>query len=419
MENSNPELMLSFDEEQFIADFGALWQIAVDAANIWPPFYISSIIGKPLLWLPVQRYSELTLINPWRLGRMLKVMYDVAIPSLPFNPPFFTPPFLNDLFLRPSMIDRRPDHNGDYSTFPGESWFFINGIMTNASLAQLNAAYLSDLFHRPITIVQNTTSSWAVDLAECAFGKQWKKEWTKLKEAYRKAFPPIYDALKSPEKRKVVVIAHSQGTIVAGVVLSILKYLTGSKIAQTPGEPQAEMMPASEFVVEAELAPAAERFALAPTAPPETIFPYEGVLAQEDFERLTVDELAKLEIYCFANCATTMTYYSQAGSSGDPIPWIENYGNEFDIVARLGMLAPHKAENLIQIDGPIYMAPGAWGHLLNEHYLKPLESKQRLRLKRGGSGNPPAAPYRQVGLKPGESMSAPRLFRYINGGSPD
>jgi hypothetical protein len=415
LKNSTPLQNISFDEEQFIEDFSTLWEIALQAANIWPPFYVSSILGKPLLWLPIQRYSELTLINPWRLGRMLKYLYDIAIPALPFNPPFFTPPFFNDMFLRPSIIDRRPDHNGDYSTFPDEAWFFINGIMTNASLAQLNAAYLSDIFHRPITIIQNTTSSWAFDLAECAFGKQWKKEWSKLKEAYRKAFPPIYDALKSPDKKKVVIIAHSQGTIIASVVLSILKYLAGVEPELVSDRQPLQTLPASEgFLPVPETVPL-ER---APTAAPEMVFPYEGVLVPEDFEGLTVDELAKLEIYCFANCATHMTYHSKANQFNRPVPWIENFGNEFDIVARLGMLAPDKAEASIKIDGPIYMVPDAWGHLLNEHYLKPIERKQRFRLKRGGSGSPPAAPYRQIELHPGEPPSVPRLFSYINGGSP-
>ena len=38
-------------------------------------------------------------------------------------------------------------------------------MMTDDHVAQINAAYLSHLFHRPITIIQNSTDSGLVDFA--------------------------------------------------------------------------------------------------------------------------------------------------------------------------------------------------------------------------------------------------------------
>ena len=388
--------------DEAVHNFSSLLGISLDAIKFWPPLYASSIFGKPLSWLPLNHYSEYTLLNPWRPVRAVKTVLDVSIPSLALDPPLFWPPFLDGFFFRPTLILHRPDHNQDYTTFPEEDWFFINGMMTNDSVAQLNAAYLSDLFHRPVTIIQNTTQGFVVDLTECAFGKVWKSEWRDVKEAAAKTFAPIYDALKSGDKKKVVVIAHSQGTIIISVVLGMLKGITSAAGAAALAAPEL----------------AEEAFALGAPAAPEFIFPYEGILDPDDFAPLSAAELAKLEIYCFANCANSMTYFQKPSSTGKPIPWIENFGNEYDLVARLGMLAPKAQQRHIQIDGSIYLRPKAWGHLLNEHYLKQIDRAQRVRLKKGGQGKKPAAPYIQVYPDPRIGVQAPRLYSYINGGSP-
>ena len=366
-------------------DFNELARIAGDAARIKPPLFFSSIFGKPSSWLPPYHpLSEYKIINIWRLPRTIQYLLNITIPSIPLNPPSFGPPFLNSLFWRPSVILQRPDHNGSYTTFPKEAWFFINGILTNDAVAQINAALIASLFHRPVTLLQNSTSSLITDLLECALGKQWHR----TTEAVEKAFPLIHQALKS-EKEKVVVIAHSQGTIIASVVLQLLEAL---------------MQPVS---ARPELAPFA-----APRgyAGPVFIFPEEYDLDPQDFAAPTQDELAKLEMYCFANCATTLKYLHPDRA----VPWIESFGNEFDIVARLGMLAPRAQEWHVEIDGPRYVHRRAWGHLLNAHYLPDIERQQKVRYRPGGKGG--SAPYEllNAGQFPDHT---PQLFNYINGGT--
>jgi hypothetical protein len=130
----------------------------------------------------------------------------------------------------------------------------------------------------------------------------------------------------------------------------------------------------------------------------------------DDFEALTRAELARLEIYCFANCATEMRYVDPEAK----LPWIESFGNEHDLVARLGMLAPHLAAEEISIDGPRWVHRGSWGHLLNLHYLRHID------LAQGGSAHPgpltdTADPYEPMGAN---VAPTPRLFAYINGGEP-
>ena len=249
--------------------FTDLLGIAVGALQMWPPLYIRSIFGLPNTWLPpYRRYSEFSLLNLWRPLRALKYVRNTLVPSIPRTPPPFSPPVYTDLFWQPTVILQRPDHNGSYTTFPDEHWIMINGIMTNDAVAQLNAAVLAELFHRPITLVQNSTNSLFVDLYQCALDKQgWH-----ITEAATKAFALVYDSLKSPYKGKVVLIAHSQGTIVAAAVLELLHAITRA-VAQVAEGP----VPVADF------------------APPEFIYPAEFPIDLTEFEPLTPEELAKLE----------------------------------------------------------------------------------------------------------------------------
>ena len=338
---------------------------------------------------PFKRYSEYRIIDLWRMRRTLRFLLNIGLPAIPRTPPTFGTPILNNLFWQPTVILQRPDQYGSYTTFPDEAWFFINGILTNDSVAQVNAAYLADLFHRPITLIQNSTCGFLQDMLECAFGKQWHR----TTESVIKAFPAIYAALKS-SKQRVVVVAHSQGTIIASVVLWLLETITGPTAAKRM--PQA--VPSDR--------------AAAPCAPPEFVYPEEDELCLTDFEPLTEEELSKLELYCFANCANTMTYLRPDRA----IPYIESFGNEYDIVARLGMSAPRAEHWGIHIDGPRYMCPQAWGHLLNEHYLSVIEKYQKVRHIKGGQGG--LKPYQLINAEDYPTCPAPRLFSYINGGRP-
>ena len=383
--------------QQTSRDWDNLLGIAFDALRINPLRYLSSIFGPPRTWLPpFSRYSEFKIIDLWRPGRTAKFLANTWIPSIPRTPPTFGPPLLNSLFWQPTVILQRPDHNGSYTAFPDEAWFFVNGIMTNDSVAQINSAYLAYLFHRPLTMIQNSTDSLWIDLFECAVGK----EWYRVVEPAVKALPPIYDALKSPHKQRVVVICHSQGTIIMSVVLRLLGQLFRRPAAALEAEAGARAL-----------------FAEAPLyAPPEFVYPDEDPINLDDFDTLTEAELAKLEVYCFANCANTMTTIATA-VDGRPLPWIESFGNENDIVARLGMLAPRPEQWGIRIDGPRYERHGAWGHMLNEHYLKEIERRQKRGRRPGGDGT--AAPYEPVAGSVEGADQAPRLFGYINGGIPD
>ena len=204
----------------------------------------------------------------------------------------------------------------------------------------MNSGYLAALFHRPITVIHNPTNTLFLDLIECVIGKSFKRST----EPARTAVHPISEALKNPEKKRVIVIAHSQGTIIMANVLRTL-------IQQCHEHPQNEV------------------------------------------------DLNKLEIYAFANCADEMRYAPNLRTlQNNPVPWIENFANQYDLVARLGMLAPKKKKRKIVIDGDVHLKKEGWGHFLNEHYLHGFDNGKR-------------------DYEPVKADKKARLYGYLKGGT--
>jgi hypothetical protein len=341
---------------------------------LWGP----SVAGWPRLKWPAP-FSEYGLFVSPDVSRTIRFLVDVLVPSLPSRAPGWVPePARSIFFHRTSIIDRA-GHGGD--AHPREHWFFINGILTDPGMAGRNADYLAEIFGRPVTIIQNATDGPIFDLAECAEEKAFGMNG----EPVDLGFPHVHEALRDPATDLVVIVAHSQGTLIASVMLRLLRLIYAP---DGKGRPTGQQL-------ENELA------ALRRT----------GVtLDPGDFEDITATELVKLEVYCFANCATVMRYV-------DPrrrLPWIESFGNAHDLVAGLGMLAPDPLSEGVAIDGPLWRRRSAWGHLLNIHYLRAIDVRQR----RGGTPGPAtdtSAPY-----EPLQNVVAaqPKLYGYINGATP-
>jgi hypothetical protein len=95
------------------------------------------------------------------------------------------------------------------------------------------------------------------------------------------------------------------------------------------------------------------------------------------------------------------------------IPRIESFGNEHDLVARLGMLAPNPHKRHVEISGPRFRHDGAWGHLLNAHYLIDIDETHRPRANAAATA-PGARPYVLI-TGTARAGTIPRLFSYLNG----
>lgn len=188
------------------------------------------------------------------------------------------------------------------TVFPGEAWFYINGILTDETIATMNGEYIAHLFGRKVEVLHNPTDALLLDLVETVVGRTWQS----FSRADQFAYDKILSRLKDESIKKVVILAHSQGTVLMANVLRKLQ----------------------------ELHPALVR---------------------------------KLEIYTIANCASSMKAITD--EKGLSFPYMEHFANTKDLICRLGVLAT-KAKNRgeVQIDGPVFVKEG-WGHLLNVHYL--------------------------------------------------
>jgi pimeloyl-ACP methyl ester carboxylesterase len=249
------------------------------------------------------------------------------------------------------------EYPGRYAgAHPDERWFFINGIAADTRLAKLNARALSDMFHRPITILYNATEGVVFDLIESAVGKGFET----ITESATKNFQPLVDALANPQLRRVILIAHSQGTIVASVLLKALEERLAAPSAVRSGPGAQKESPERRV---------ARRIAGTSDSAEQ---PDEAKPAAIRASRLGPQHVQKLELYCFANCSTSMTPIAVHGTPPCHMPWIESYGNEYDVVARLGVLAPPHGIGSARIEGDRYRRAGMWGHFMNAHYLIPM-----------------------------------------------
>jgi hypothetical protein len=343
--------------------------------------------------------SEFALVEGPASMRRLHTLAQLLIPALPRRLPAWArlqpriKPAMR-LLLRPAKVYRYRAARPLADPTPAQAWFFINGIGADREVLMHNAAYLTELFQRPLTLLHNPSCGLLPDLAECTLGKGWSG----VSEAARMAFAPVYSALKQPGCERVVLLAHSQGSIVASVLLWLLRGLyapTADELLEGPArcpEQRVARTIAERWGFPCAQAAAQPRRSSAAVRPP-----------------LTREELAKLEIYAFGNCASLMGPIDRRAR----VPHVESYGNEFDLMAHLGMLAPAGPHpGAYRIGGERFLRRGAWGHLLNAHYLWPMEQEWRALAR-----DPDTAPRSDWRPLPGNQARRPRLPAYFGGES--
>lgn len=349
--------------------------IVGDALAFVPPLYVDSILGHPWTWAPPHnRYSEFSIVSPFSFIRSVKYLTEVTVPAFPIDLPDWVPGGEESVFWRGTEILFQTDPNNNPYSFPDEAWIFINGIGTNDGLARINAQYLSLIFQRPLTIIQNATDSILLDLAEAVIGKAWQV----MTEASAKAYPFICEAIREPSKKRVVVICHSQGTI---IMANVLRALVDEEFRHVLFEEGQKIKALGRKTPE---------------------------LKSLDH----LDQLKKLEIYTFANAADVMRHApGLRTAAGNPVPYLEHFANEFDLVARTGILAPRKEKWGVYIDGDVFRRSGGWGHCLNLHYLMGI----RRHLEEPKKAKNPYVPWESGNGK----GKRPRLYAYYDGKVPE
>jgi len=229
-----------------------------------------------------------------------------------------------------------------YTTESDELWFFINGICTDHYIAQLNAECLAELFGRTIHILHNETEGFYRDLLECVNGRVGSRTVPSLLDVTMRLLLQTQNFWANPIEQWpiIVVIAHSQGTILLSAMVEALSTCTGARKLLNDYLDPAHSFRTSEGHDYAKL-----------------------LLKKEDgdLEWGLNSLLKKMQVFNFANCAVEFEQKA-IGDSFYPAV-IEHFVNEHDLVASL---APQEQYGYA---GTVFKRDGAWGHLLNIHYL--------------------------------------------------
>jgi len=211
--------------------------------------------------------------------------------------------------------------------YPDELWIYVNGILTELEDAKSGCKRMYEMFGRPVKLLHNPTDGPILDLLECLMGKtgllrhgcSGPRKLLRVK---------LLEEMKNDYK-KIVLVAHSQGTIITGNVIA-------------------------DF---------SDRI--------------EGVVDGFDMkEREALKKnMSKFEVYIVAGCAHYMT--SKYVSS------LECISNRGDFVALLGHLFPKILRPIwrntwnhgIRYDQDCedHIENSNWGHLLFGHYLDQFE----------------------------------------------
>uniref|UniRef100_A0A7S2TRP0 Uncharacterized protein n=1 Tax=Lotharella oceanica TaxID=641309 RepID=A0A7S2TRP0_9EUKA len=265
-----------------------------------------------------------------------------------------------ELFFPPWTHGRRHEENkilpdeGRQTTDSDGNWFvFVNGMMCSRPIVEMNRCRLKKMLndeHKdnpctpkricgdnddlkdknystdddksattkvdrvPVHLFHNVPDSFLWDLIQCYADK----EGTRVTKPTRAFVHALAVKLNDPTIKKVVVLCHSQGTIIVAAALKLLGHL---------------------------------------------IRKFPSVLSANKIRN-------RLEIYCFATCANTMHVLKD--KDGNEIPMtIEHFTNSDDIVAKLGISTPQRLRSLCELhfDGRVLNRSNGVGHLFNSHYL--------------------------------------------------
>tara|TARA_Y100000992_G_C21211385_1_gene465630 strand:- start:34 stop:921 length:888 start_codon:yes stop_codon:yes gene_type:complete len=273
-----------------------IFQILYDAYKNTKNLYRSIAGNNIKIDVTENEKSELNKKH-WNIYKLIELNSDLFIPKLPIHSPSWVPKFIKKILFG-SNCKYLPDSIKDEDKI---CIIYINGIMSNRDVVEVNRGELKKIFNRPIDVIHNVTDSFIMDILECLIGK----ETNDLTEASTITLYTVSKKLLDININKVILICHSQGTIIVSKVLQSLAKLGLDK----------------EYY------------------------------------------LKKLEIYAFANCASKMNYIVHN------YPYMEHFANEDDFVARLGCNCSDEMKKYISIDGNVFIKENKSGHMFNSHYI--------------------------------------------------
>ncbi|KAI9639900.1 uncharacterized protein MKK02DRAFT_40230 [Dioszegia hungarica] len=249
------------------------------------------------------------------------------------------------------------DHDME-DKYADEAWLFVNGIATSASGLQLILTRLNVLFGRRVTGIHNKTFGIWWDLVECLLQRDFMWATADVRVGYE----TICQHIRNPAKKKVVLMAHSQG----GIIMS-------AWVDQLLSDFPADALRKIEIYT---FASAANHFSV-PSSPV-----YPGAEA----DAITADAEAAS---AGTGTATATAHTESTGTGSRQIGRrfvfgvVEHFVNTKDYVSLIGLIefAPHPPATTVpgvlpaqaaegRFAGRIFRREGHTGHLLVAHYLK-------------------------------------------------
>ena len=101
---------------------------------------------------------------------------------------------------------------------PEELWIHINGILTTLSGGKQTCKTMYEMFGRPVKLLHNPTDGPFLDLLECMMGKTGLFKHSA--SGPRKLLREVLEEEMKKDYKKIVLVAHSQGTIITGNVIA-------------------------------------------------------------------------------------------------------------------------------------------------------------------------------------------------------
>ncbi len=304
----------------------------------------------------------------------------------------------------PSLVRSKPPADtaviAKQQLLASERWIFMNGCCVTGHMLQQNLDLLSETFGRPVQGIHNRTYGIVGDIVECIIQRSFGfySEETRVSYEYVKAY------CTDPDVTKVVLIGHSQGGIMASQIIdelfmdlpseavSKLEVYTFGNAASHFNNPLRKTADSASCTPSWILSPngttASSPHPLRSSSQPNAITSPTSIISPMTPLPTTTQALTQSTTTNNpSDVPQSIANTSSRTSTISPllpkrvIPHIEHYCNSHDMVTRWGTLYSAKSILDNRFCGHIFIAEGATGHMLNQHYLEkmfPISSKQEL-----------------------------------------
>ncbi len=112
--------------------------------------------------------------------------------------------------------------------YPEELWIHVNGIMTELDGAKATCVEIHRLFGRPCKLLHNPTDGLILDLLECFMGKTGLLKHGCTRPRHRLKNSLLME-MEEKKYKKIVLVAHSQGTIITRNVIGDLNDMVANE----------------------------------------------------------------------------------------------------------------------------------------------------------------------------------------------